>query len=317
LIEGMEKMRLIYRSVSQADKNPLHTHQDNRQFKDLLPAPQEEAQVKRNLRLGVALGLITTTENKATGYAEVRMQYQDKQTGREKVQTLGADLREAEEYLLGDANSNTRNVLSDALNLIGKSAVTKPDKQAMHQRLIAYLTQFEATLPHGKDSPEYEKVETAIDDYIKTHNLFIASPTPVPTTTAAAAPAATPTVTNSNAVSNTSTDHLEKFRKLAQTCYRRGNPSATELQLLERLRQKYGITQVQADQIVGEVAPQPTSNEAIEEYTLMFRAFIENDGEIDLEEQAQLMELQEEMHLTAAQVSTIETNVRDELGYST
>ena len=311
LIEGMEKMRLIYRSVSQSDKNPLHTHQDNRQFKDLLPAPQEEAQVKQNLLLGVALGLITTTENKATGFSEVRMQYQDKQTGREKMQTIGADLREAEEYLLGDANNSARNILSDALNNIGKSVVTKPDKQAMHQRLITYLHQFEATLPHGKDSPEYTLVETAIDGYIKTHNLFIA------TATATVSPTTTTPVVNTKVVTSTSTENIEKFRKLAQTCYRRGNPSATEMQLLERLRQKLGITQEQADQIIAEVAPQPTSNEAIEEYTLMFKAFIGNDGEIDLEEQTQLMDLQEELHLTEAQITVIETNVRDELGYST
>ena len=317
LIEGMEKMRLIYRSVSQADKNPLHTHQDHRQFKDLLPAPQEEAQVKQNLLLGVALGLIITTENKATGYAEVRLHYQDKQTGRDKLQTLGADLREAEDCLLADANGNMRNVLSDALSNFGKSVVTKPDKQALHQHLLAYLTQFEATLPHGKDSPEYAKVETAIDEYIKTHNLFIASPIAI---AASATVTVTPTqpapLANGQTTADTSTENLEKFRKLAQTCYRRGNPSTTELQLLERLRQKHDITQAQADEIIAAFAPQATPKEAIEEYTLMFQAFIGNDGEIDLEEQAQLMELQTELHLTNAQITTIETNVRDELGYS-
>ena len=312
LIEGMEKMRLIYRSVSQSDKNPLHTHQDNRQFKDLLPAPQEEAQVKQNLLLGVALGLITPTENKATGFSEVRMQYQDKQTGREKMQRLGDDLHEAEEYLLSDANNSARNVLSDALNSIGKSVVTKPDKQALHQRLITYLHQFEATLPHGKDSPEYTPVETAIDAYIKTHNLFIAGTT----VAATVSPTTTAPVINGKTATVTSTENIGKFRKLVQTCYRRGNPSATELQLLERLRQKHGITQEQADQIVAEVAPQPTSNEAVEEYTLMFQALLGNDGEIDLEEQTHLMELQEELHLTEAQITAIETNVREELGYS-
>ena len=321
LLEGMEKMRAIYRSVSQSDKNPLHTHQDNRQFKDFLPAPQEEMQVKQNVVLGVALELITTNENKATGYSEVRMRYQDKQTGREKTQTLGADLREAEEYLLGDANTTPRNILGDALSRIGKSAVMKPDKQVLHQRLIAYLTQFEANLPHGKDSPEYKKVETAIDEYIKTHNLFIAVPTSVPPATTATAKASSPaaslaSTSNGNAAVVASTENIEKFRKLVQTCYRRGNPSPTELQLLERLRQKHAISQELADRIIAEVAPQPVASESIEEYTLMFQAFIGNDGEIDLEEQAQLMELQEELKLTDEQIVTIEKNVREELGYS-
>ncbi len=318
LIEGMDKMRAVYRSVAQADQNPLHTHQDNRQFKDFLPAPQEESQVKQNVVLGVALELITTIENQATGYSEVRMRYQDKQTGREKMQTLGADLREAEEYLLSDANSASRNILGDALSSIGKSAVTKPDKQAFHQRLITYLTQFEADLPHGKDNPEYGKVETAIEDYIKTHNLFIA--TPISASPAPIAPAKVPVALatpplNDNGTVVPNQENVEKFRKLTQTCYRRGNPSPTELQLLERLRQKHAIPQALANQIMAECAPQATATEAIEEYTLMFQAFIGNDGDIDLEEQAQLMELQEELKLTNEQITTIETNVREELGY--
>lgn len=46
----------------------------------------------------------------------------------------------------------------------------------------------------------------------------------------------------------------------------------------------------------------------------MYRAFLENDSEIDFEEQSHLIELQEELGLTNEQVSTIETNVRQELG---
>ena len=46
----------------------------------------------------------------------------------------------------------------------------------------------------------------------------------------------------------------------------------------------------------------------------MYRAFIENDSEIDFEEQSQLIELQEELGLTNEQVSTIEANVREQLG---
>jgi hypothetical protein len=46
----------------------------------------------------------------------------------------------------------------------------------------------------------------------------------------------------------------------------------------------------------------------------MFRAFLDNDQEIDIQEQAQLLELQEDLGLTNDQVATIEANVREELG---
>lgn len=48
----------------------------------------------------------------------------------------------------------------------------------------------------------------------------------------------------------------------------------------------------------------------------MYRAFLENDSEIDFEEQLQLLELQEELNLTNEQVSTIEVSVKAELGRS-
>ena len=73
LIEGMERMRSLYRAVSQADKNPLHTHQDHRQFQDHMPANQTEVHAKQNLVLAQALGLISTETNALTGYSEVRL----------------------------------------------------------------------------------------------------------------------------------------------------------------------------------------------------------------------------------------------------
>ena len=63
LIEGMERMRTVYRSVSQSDKNPLHTHQDNRRFQDHMPATQAEVQAKQNLILAKVFGLVVQEEN--------------------------------------------------------------------------------------------------------------------------------------------------------------------------------------------------------------------------------------------------------------
>ena len=110
---------------------------------------------------------------------------------------------------------------------------------------------------------------------------------------------------------NPSSENLEKYTKLVETCYRRGTPSETELHLLETFQKKYGIS---PDNGPGHCrpssAPQDTIEQAAAEFGLMFRAFLDNDGEIDLEEQAQLLELQEELGLTNEQVETIETNIR-------
>ena len=308
LIEGIDKMRTVYRSISQSDANPLHTHQDSRQFKDLLPAQQEEAQVKQNLQLGVALDLIYTVENKVTGFSEMRLRYPDKQTGLEKVETLGATEQEAEDKLLNDASVNLRNILADALAQKGRSAVNKPDKLALYQRLIGYLETFKQSLPNGEDDPSYQRVKGAIEDFIKTYALFIASVQPMPAKEKPAASVPHPALD----------ENIEKFRKLAQTCYKKGNPTETEQQLLEKFREKYGLSPEEADQITAQIMAQftakPSQNDPVKEYSLMFRAFLENDGDIDLEEQAQLLDLQEELGLTMEQTNIIENNVREELG---
>jgi hypothetical protein len=323
LIEGIDKMRNVYRSIAQSDANPLHTHQENRQFKDLLPAPQEEAQVKQNLRLGVALGLINTVENRATGFSEVRISYPDKQTGLEQTQILGATLQEAEDALLSDAAVNLRNILSDALIQIGKSAVSKPDKQALYQRLITYLEDFKQNLPNGADNPTYAPVKVAIEEYIKIYSLFIVSATSArvtlsPLTNAtqeAPAPPLVPLPAPTASVT-TGSENIEKFRKLVQTCYKKGMPTSTELQLLEKFRTKYGIDPTQAEQIAAEFI-KPNPSDSVQEYSLMFRAFVESDSDIDLEEQGQLLELQDELGLTIEQANIIEQNIREELGLST
>jgi hypothetical protein len=65
--------------------------------------------------------------------------------------------------------------------------------------------------------------------------------------------------------------------------------------------------------IAAQYQPQDTLEQAAAEFALMFRAFLDNDGEIDMEEQAQLLDLQEELGLTNEQVAIIEENVRSEL----
>lgn len=240
----------------------------------------------------------------------MRFYYEDKLTGLAKIQVLGVDWQEAEEYLLSDQNRRVRDILEDAIQKIGQKAIAKAEKQGLYQKLMTYLKEQETTLPGGKNNPDYHKQEVALEEYVKTYGLFVSpvdkSPS-VQKTIEIPKTAAIPTevVVDGN---------LEKFTKLVETCYRRGNPSDAELKLLERFQQKYAITQAAADQIIAKFSSSQNQQEAIDEFGLMYRAFVENDGEIDFEEQSQLIELQEELELTNEQVSTIETNVREELG---
>jgi len=108
--------------------------------------------------------------------------------------------------------------------------------------------------------------------------------------------------------------NFDKYRKLAKTCVKNGQISPTEKAILERFRVRYGISDAQSDEIIAEFLPKSTNQEAFLEYGLMYRAFLENDLEIDAEEQGQLLELQEELKITNEQVEVIEANVKEELG---
>jgi len=159
-------------------------------------------------------------------------------------------------------------------------------------------------------------VETAISNCVRTHRLFEPGATATPTTPKPAVkppavspkpPAVTPAVVDGA---------VEKFTKLVEACYKGGKtPSEKELQMLDKLREKYGVTPEIAQEIIARFQPKNHDPElAGYEYALMFRACLENDGEIGLDERAQLLELQEELGLSDDQVATIEANVQEELG---
>jgi len=231
LIEGMERMRTVYRAVAHSDKNPLHTHYDNRQFRDLIPPTHSETQIRHNLVLSKAMRLVREEENQVSGFAEVKFYYQDKQTGLDRTQVLGETWEDAEDYLLTDQNRKIAELLDEAIQRVGQQSTTKSDKQALYQQLMDYLSQTESTLAGGRDSEGYQKVEAAIADYVKTHGLFVAAANGKTANSAVSTNGfVSPTVANSStANAYASQVNLEKFTKLVETCYRRGKPSTTEL----------------------------------------------------------------------------------------
>jgi len=311
LIEGMDRMRTIYRTVAQMDRNPLHTHKNSRQFQDIMPPSAEEIQVQENLILGRVFQLVTAAENQITGYTEVKLTYQDSATGLERTLNLGTNWEEARDYLLADQNRRARELLQDGIQSVLKQANNRDSKRALYDQLMSYLQQLEQTIPGGRDNPEYQAAESAISNCVRNYRLFEPGTT-TPATAVKSAFPPKPKPTPAPAANGA----IEKFTKLVEACYQGGKtPSDKELEMLDRLREKYGVTPEMAQEIIARFQPPRHDPElAGYEYALMFRACLENDGEIGLEERAQLLELQEELGLTDEQVATIEANVREELG---
>ncbi len=311
LIDGMARMRNLYQAVKMADRNPLHTHIDEQRFGDIMPATEDETQGRRNVILARALGLITLVENKLTGYTEARLRYRDRKTGIEKNEVVGDDWLSTTEFFLSDANRRLKETLADELKRLGEAPTTRQAKQEFYTRLMQYLTDYSHTIEGGEDNPEYQAAQSAIEDYIKTHSLFIpgtqVAPILPPPKSVQVVPADADSALDSN---------LDKYRKLVESCVRKGEISEKEQIILEKFRVRYGVSKEQAAQIIQDLLPKKMNEEAGFEYAMMYRALLENDNKIDLEEQAQLLELQEELGLTNEQIIMVEANVKDELGLS-
>jgi hypothetical protein len=211
---------------------------------------------------------------------------------------------------LSDRHRQVRDLLADAIKNIGENTTTKPQKQELYQKLIDCLQQLETTIPGGKDHPDYQKAQLAIDDYIKQHNLMVVASQPMTQAVASPQTIFKPAISSTN---NENNENLAKFRKLVATCYRNGDPSPTELKLIEKFSQKYQISEEVAQAIISEFTPQHDAHGATEEYSLMYQAFLDNDSQIDSEEMAQLLELQEELGLTQEQVDRIELEIQAEV----
>jgi hypothetical protein len=310
LIEGMDRMQSVYRAVKQVSQNPLHTHRDEGMFSHLMPASPEERKARNNFLLAQIFNLLEESENKISKFTEIRFTYQDPKTGLSKTEVLGETLAEAEENILTEERRKVRDMLNSLIQQFGEAAVTKPQKQYLYVRLVEYLNQLEKNLYGGRDNPDYQKFQNAIDGYIQQYNLI--SPTdsePVIRLTSSSSPIVSSSSVNSN-------ENIEKFRKLATTCYKKGNPTQNELNLLEKFRQKYGLSVEEAQTVIQAVKPSQELDSSLEEYALMYRAFLENDGEIDFDEQIQLSDLQEDLGLNLDQVNSIELEIKAELGLS-
>jgi len=84
--------------------------------------------------------------------------------------------------------------------------------------------------------------------------------------------------------------------------------------MLEHFRQRYDIPKEAADKLIGKFSYSQDQQKALYDYGLMYRAFLENNGEIDFEQQSQLLEIQEELGLNNRQVATMEANIQEEIG---
>lgn len=109
-----------------------------------------------------------------------------------------------------------------------------------------------------------------------------------------------------------SQESVEKFRKLVAACYVQGEPDQKEIALLEKFRLKYGLSPDEAQAIIAEFQPVQTSD-PYTEYKNRYRELLLSSNGIGLEEQAELLELQEELGISNGAVNQIEEIVKGEL----
>lgn len=302
MIEGMSEMRQCYRTLPREDTNPLHTHSDSRRFLDLMPDTQQETEVKQNLILGRAFGLLI--EINQDGAREIRFTYKSKATGMEEVQSLGASWQEAEDFLLNNQHSSKRQILDDILRETGQKARTVAEKREIYQKLQDWLGKFATKFENGKENSEYKKADGAISNYIKEYGLYIPDD-----------PSQGESGTNNN--NDSLTNNLSNFRDLVKKTYHRTpNPSEEDLRVIELRRKRLNISQDDARQIIAEFVPDSAKQSYKEEYAGVYKSRLSKakDANLSDEDLSELENLQEELSLTDDEVWEIKKDVRNELG---
>jgi len=308
MIEGIAEMRQCYRTLPREDTNPLHTHANGYRFPDLMPDTQQEIEVKHNLILGRAFGLIIQINQ--NGSREIRFTYIRTNTGMEKIQTLGSSWQEAEDFLSNDQHRVERLILSDLLRETGKKAQTKVEKCKIYQQLQDWLAKFTTELENGKESPEYRKASEAIAEYVKEYNLYVPDDSESPLNSLNKPE----TATDKN--SGVSTDNLARFKELVKKTYSVTSPSEEDVSLIKVRQKRWQINEEDAKRIIAEFAPSASKKDAQAEYLLDYRGKLRKatNGTLSDQDLHELDDLQDELGLTDEEISAIKTNVRSELG---
>jgi hypothetical protein len=266
-----------------------------------------------NFLLGRAVGKLKLEENVMQGKQEVR--YRFIELGTEKFVVFGNSWESAFDNFLKDDSDmkKMREKLDKDLNVFVKDYQTKVKRDELWFTIDDMMRGIRDGLDYHEDNPLYKKYNEVRSRVVKNLDLYDEGNPPNEKSRrkhAGGETRATITTVSGDGAKPTISDE-GKFIQMVRTTMRNskdGSLSPVMQNMLKTNQKKYGVTDAKAEQIIEEIRNELFGSQSVKEYKELFEAFYE-DGEINEDERAVLIERQIELELSDEQVKTIESDI--------
>lgn len=278
---------------------PLHIRkQFDPPLSDLFLTSDEEIRLFQEAEeafvIARAEGSMRVERNRRDEVDEIRYRYID--AGSETFTRVGAAWDDAYAFFVDDTDEAKalRAKVTKDISVLMRSLDTQSKKRPVAGRLFAVLEELKQTLDLGEENPTYQRYDNTRKRIVKKYNL------PVDVVVGQSTPQA-----------NAASDTVAKFETLARAALRnnKGNLTPPMQNMLRSNQDRLGLTEAQAAEVIAKIQNGLAESRELREYRDMFEAFFE-DGEIDENERAILIERQVELELSDSQVQAVEDEVK-------
>lgn len=274
---------------------------------------REIQKAEASFLLARAVGKLKLEDNVMQGKPEVRYRFVD--LGTEKFVVLGNAWESAIDTFLKDEvdMKKTREKLDKDLNAFLKDYQTKVKRDEVWFVIDDMMKGIRDSLEYHEENPLYKKYNEIRSRIVKNLDLYDEGNPPdeknrrkhmggeIKSTVDKVSDDGSKPVANDEG----------KFIQMVRTTMRNskdGSLSPVMQNMLKSNQKKYGVSDARAEQIIEEVRTELFGSQKFTEYQELFEAFFE-DGEINEDERAVLIERQVELELTDEQVKSIESSI--------
>lgn len=274
---------------------------------------REIQKVEANFLLARAVGKLKLEENVMQGKPEVRYRFVD--LGTEKFVVLGNAWDSAFDNFLKDEADmkKTREKLDKDLIVSLKDYQTKIKRDELWFILDDMMKGIRDSLDYHEENPLYRKYNEIRSRIVRNLDLYddVNPPDEKNRRRASAEAIKVNIPAASGDGPKPATVDEGKFTQMVRTTMRNskdGTLSPVMQNMLKTNQKKYGVSDTRAEKIIEEVLAELFGSPNLKEYEELFEAFYE-DGEINEDERAILIERQIELELTDEQVKAIELSI--------
>ena len=313
IISDLKKLQEKYQEYFKLSDKPLPVHISKTfdpplmdLFLTTMEQIREVQKTEENFVLARSVGKLKIEENKIQGKPEVRYRYIEVGTGIEKYDVLGTTWDDAFVNFMKDESERkiSRDRLDKEVNVLLRDAQTKDGRDKLWYCLENIMKEIRGK--YKEEDSVFQKYNEIRSRIVKKLELYDELNPPVEKNDHVLPPEHTNTPN-----AKPESDDDTKFFKLVRTTLRTskdGTLSPIMQNMINSSQIRFKINDIRAEEIIKEIRIELFGSPNLKVYEEMFKAFFE-DGEIDEDERAILIENQIDLELSDEQVNSIEASI--------